>query len=84
MFKVSELCVTSDDEHVRGNARQVVKSEREDMKERGYEEEAQVCLLGMTCLSQAVVQFMMDYPLGKKLNKYLDFFIANLRFSLFV
>ena len=33
MFKVSELCVTSDDEHVRGNARQVIKSEREDMKE---------------------------------------------------
>ena len=34
MFKVSELCVTSDDEHVRGNARQVIESERKDVKER--------------------------------------------------
>ena len=25
---------------------------------------------------------MMDYPLGKKLNKYLDFFVANLRYNL--
>ena len=25
---------------------------------------------------------MMDYPLGKKINKYLDFFVANLRYNL--
>jgi len=28
---------------------------------------------------QAVVRFIMDYPLKKKLHKYLDFYIANLR-----
>lgn len=28
--------------------------------------------------SKAVLQFVMDYPLGKKLNRYLDFYITNL------
>ena len=30
---------------------------------------------------QAVVHYVMDYPLGKKLKKILDFYVCNLRYE---
>ena len=31
---------------------------------------------------KAVLQFMLTYTLGKKINKFLDFFVANIRYRL--
>ena len=31
---------------------------------------------------QVLLQYILNYPLGKKVNRYLDFFIANLRYCI--
>ena len=33
----------------------------------------------MSIYVQAGLQFLLDYPLGKKLNRFLDFHLINLR-----
>lgn len=66
MNKVAQLSIASESENVQLQCRKVIR----------------YCILDyvvMEICMKAVLQFLLDYPLKKKLQSYLNLFVSNLR-----
>ena len=72
MHKIAELSVRGDTARVRTSCRNVRVHMVKQYFTLVHKEDIHFNI-------QALVQFLLNYPLGKKINDYLDFFIANLR-----
>ena len=69
MYKVAQHSVTSDSDTTRLQCRQV-----------SIPPYAHSPVLESVSM-QAVVHYFMDYPLGKRLKRILDFYVCNLRYG---
>lgn len=69
MQRVAQLCVTGETDGIRLRCRQVPSLRLVNLLQIVYAE----------TLPQVMLQFLMDYPLGKQLKRYLDYFLSNLR-----
>ena len=70
MYKIAQLSVTSDSDTTRQQCRQVP-----------IHSFLHSHILRLFNSTQAVVHYIMDYPLGKKLKRILDFYVCNLRYT---